>query len=251
MNDTAPITFPRHRLQMIAEREHAHFWHAPRTRLLLDTVASSGLCAGGRFLDVGCGSGAMAAALSAAGHDVRGIDPWAGETGLDPGSFITGQAESLTFPDASFSAASAFDVIEHADDERALAELFRVLAPGGRLFLSVPAYDWLWSTRDDLAGHRRRYSRRQLRQKLGHAGFRIERLFGYQFLLLPLFALSRLWSRLARRTDSNGEDHPGPMLNSVLRILNDFEVSAGRWLRPPIGSSLVLVASKPFDQAPR
>lgn len=234
---------------MIAARERTHFWHVPRKRLLLDTIIRHQRPDGTRLLDVGCGTGALVEALGQHGFDACGLDPWAAKNRLDEPRFKTGQAESIPWPDRSFCTVCAFDVLEHADDQRALQELYRVLEPGGLLFISVPAYDWLWSRRDELAGHRRRYSRGMLRQRVVREGFQVQRLFGYQFLLLPMFAISRLWARVAGLKETSDEDEPGRFLNFLLRATNTLEVAAGRWLRPPIGSSLLLVAKKPMGSA--
>jgi hypothetical protein len=120
-----------------------------------------------------------------------------------------------------------------------------VLQPGGWLFVSVPAHPWLWSARDTLAGHRRRYSRRLLRERVTAAGFEVERMFGYQALLLPLLAAARAWSRLRGGDSTAHEDRPRRWLNALLLAINHLEVAAGRACRPPTGSSLVLVARKP------
>ena len=232
---------------MIAARERTHFWHVPRRRLLLDTIARHQRSQGTRLLDVGCGTGALVESLAQEGFDACGLDPWADKNRLDQARFKTGQAESVPWPDDSFGTVCAFDVLEHADDQRALQELFRVLKPGGLLFISVPAYDWLWSARDELAGHRRRYSRSMLRQRVIGEGFLVESLFGYQFLLLPMFAISRLWARLVRSKETTDEDEPGRLVNFLLRAVNTIEITAGRLLRPPVGSSLLLVGRKPLD----
>ncbi|MFL6592301.1 MAG: class I SAM-dependent methyltransferase [Luteimonas sp.] len=253
MNTSPPVTFAVERLDIIAKGEAGHFWYGPRRALLLETIGRR-LVPGARIVDVGCGTGGLVGALRDHGHAACGVDPWAARRGLDPAHFHVGQAEAIPLPDASVEAATAFDVLEHADDALALHELHRVLAPGGHLFLSVPAHAWLWSTRDALAGHRRRYTRAMLRQRVGAAGFAVERLFGYQFLLLPLFAASRAWSRLRGRIDTRGEDAPGRIANALLLAVNRLEVALGRWGRPPTGSSLVLVARKPAerpDGAPR
>lgn len=244
MTQAHPVTFHRERLVPIADAEDAHFWHAPRRALLLDTIAAAGLPAGARVLDVGCGTGRMVRELQALGLDAYGIDPWARESGLDPPRFMVGQAEAIPAPDRAFDAACAFDVLEHLDDVRALAELHRILAPGGWLFASVPAHAWLWSARDDLAGHRRRYSRRMLRERIAAAGFDMRRMFGYQALLLPLLAAARVASRLRGDRDTAAEDAPGARTNAVLRAINRCEVALGRRMRPPVGSSLVVVARK-------
>src|SRR5688572_11907656 len=189
MADVASAQFARERLELIEDGEQStHFWYAPRRALLLDTVVRAGVRRDAPLLDAGCGTGALVADLCGQGFDAHGIDPWMmrpapatvrrASASLDPARFQTGQVESIPWPDASLAAACAFDVLEHVDDERALAELHRVLQPGGHLFLSVPAHAWLWSARDTLAGHRRRYSRGLLRRRVTAAGFEVERLFG-------------------------------------------------------------------------
>lgn len=272
MADVAPVVFARERLDLIQACEQStHFWYAPRRTLLLDTIARAGARRDAPLLDAGCGTGALVAALCEQGFDAHGIDPWAqvrsdpgvpafglsasdflasasepsASLPLDPPRIQRGQVESIPWPDASVATACAFDVIEHVDDERALQELHRVLQPGGHLLLSVPAHAWLWSARDTLAGHRRRYSRRLLRRRVTDAGFVVERLFGYQCLLLPALAVARIAARLRGDTHTTHEDRPRPWMNAWLLALNGLEVRLGRWWRPPTGSSLVLVARKP------
>ena len=249
MTHVHPVTFHHERLAPIADGEDAHFWHAPRRTLLLDTIAQAMLPAGARVLDVGCGTGRMVRELQATGLDAYGIDPWARESGLDAPRFTVGQAEAIPAPDRTFDTTCAFDVLEHVDDARALAELHRILVPGGWLFASVPAHAWLWSIRDELAGHRRRYSRRMLRDRVVAAGFEVQRLFGYQALLLPMLAAARAWSRLRGGRDTVAEDAPGARANALFRAINRCEVGIGRIARPPVGSSLVVVARKRGDAA--
>lgn len=237
------VEFRPERLDVIAGSEATHFWHAPRRELLLDLVCRR-LVRGARVVDVGCGTGTLATALGERGFDVHGIDPWAGARNLDPSRFTTACADALPLAAGSMDAVCTFDLLEHVDDELALAEMHRVLAPDGLLFASVPAYAWLWSARDIVAGHRRRYTRRMLRSRVEAAGFRIERLFGYQCLLLPLLVVSRLWARMRGTAATTEEDRPGRLVNALLLKVNQAEVAAGRWVRPPCGSSLVLVARK-------
>jgi SAM-dependent methyltransferase len=253
MGDVAPVLFARDRLGLIEAGEQAtHFWYAPRRALLLDTILRAGVARDAPLLDVGCGTGGLVAELLRHGFDAHGVDPWAAQAsdGRAAARLRPGQAEALPWPDASVAAACAFDVIEHVDDVVALRELQRVLRPGGHLFLSVPAHAWLWSARDTLAGHRRRYTRRLLRERVGAAGFTVERLFGYQLLLLPVLAAARGWARLRGDVSTAHEDAPRPWVNALLLLLNRSEVAAGRVGRPPTGSSLLLVARKPGGARP-
>jgi len=96
---------------------------------------------GMRLLEVGCGRGHLAKHLQAQGLDVVGIDanPYAIEHGVAC-NLCTMQGEALNFPDASFDMLYSFHAIEHIPPlEQALAEMARVVKPGGKLLLAYPA----------------------------------------------------------------------------------------------------------------
>jgi SAM-dependent methyltransferase len=198
------------------------------------------------LLDVGCADGSLVRELRAAGVDAFGLEPWAERLRLDPELFRCGTVARIPWPDAAFGTACALDLLEHVDDRAALRELGRVLRPGGALLVTVPAHGFLWSPRDDAAGHRRRYTRRGLRQVLQAAGLVVERLFGFQCLLLPLAVIARVGARVrGDRRAPDLEDLPPRWLNDALAGVNRVEVAAGPLLRPPTGTSLVAVARRP------
>ena len=118
--------------------------------------------------------------------------------------------------------------------------------------MTVPAHRFLWSARDDdAAGHLRRYSRRRLRQVLRAAGLLVERIFGFQCLLLPLATLARVTARV--RGDAKApdrEDRPPRWANRALGGINRLELALGRVWRPPTGTSLVAVARRPRPGPP-
>ncbi|MFN0167632.1 MAG: methyltransferase domain-containing protein [Bryobacteraceae bacterium] len=152
-------------------------------------------------------------------------------------------AEQLPFGDASFDAALALDVLEHVEDRTAARELARVIRPKGLLFVTVPAFAWLWSYRDEAAGHRRRYHRAMLEQLLAEAGFQVEQAGYYQFFLFPVTIASR-WLGRRSRAARDLEDLPPAAINAAFRLVTRAEVTLGhRW---PCGSSLVAVARKRF-----
>ncbi|HEV8549170.1 MAG TPA: class I SAM-dependent methyltransferase [Polyangiaceae bacterium] len=244
------MPFDADRLAAIARMEPDHFWFAGR-RALLDTMLEPLLAEGDPLLEVGCGTGSLVRRFSARGVRMVGLD--ARPEGLDraradlgaagaPGTeFVLGDVHDLPFAARSFAGALALDVLEHVDDTRALAELARVLRPRGWLFVTVPALPFLWSRRDELAGHLRRYTRRSLGHALEDAGFRVECLRFYQFALLPFVAVSRRFGRASAVT-RDFEDRPSAWLNRAFKAVNLAEVRSGvTW---PAGSSLFAIARK-------
>lgn len=179
--------------------EDRHWWYEGRRRILVAVLDSLGLPAGARLLDAGCGGGGNLAALTRFG-EVTGLEP-----SLEPlaaararhlAEVVHGSIESMPFADASFEVVTALDVIEHLDDDRAgLRELRRVTVPGGRLVVSVPAYQWLWSPHDVANEHRRRYSRPVLLAAAESAGWRPLLSSYFNALMLPAAALHRLAQR--------------------------------------------------------
>jgi SAM-dependent methyltransferase len=98
-------------------------------------------------------------------------------------SVLRASITALPFAAAAFDLVCALDILEHVDhDDAALAELVRVLAPGGVLVLSTPLHAARWSRFDDLVGHRRRYDPPLLLDKLARHGLGIEAsaVFGMQ-----------------------------------------------------------------------
>jgi hypothetical protein len=147
-----------------------------------------------------------------------------------------------------------FDVIEHIrDDCGFLARLNRLVIPGGRVYITVPAYQWLWSNEDILAGHFRRYRLPGLRCVLNEAGYEID-FATYIFSFLPLPILFRrvlpyrlgLGSRKAPGAAVGADHEVGhPMARHILRALARWEVSRIAKQRPlALGGSCLVVARK-------
>jgi SAM-dependent methyltransferase len=232
------IAFPLARLEKLRRLEAWHFWFVSRRELVASLLRRE-VHAGETLLDVGCATGANLALVPGS---VRRLGVDIHIEGLTRG-MLQGDAMSLPLQSSSVDAVLALDVLEHVDDDAMLSEVARVLRRGGRLIATVPAVRALWSVRDEAAGHRRRYDRSTLRALLTRHGFRIRELRGFQFVLLPLVLLSRVTRRksVAAR---DFEDAPPRWLNRVLLAVNRVELHLPRFLRPPIGSSLALVAVK-------
>jgi SAM-dependent methyltransferase len=233
--------FDGERLARIRALEGWHFWFVGRRTLVQGLLARHLEPAPQRVLDVGCGTGRLACELLAAGHRVTAVDLLpeslaAARSDAPDVGLLRADAGRLPLAAGSFDAVTMLDVLEHVDDVAALAELRRVLRPDGLLVLTVPAVPWLWSHRDDAAGHRRRYTRKRLQAALADAGFAPVELGGYQCALLPALAASRLLGRRGPRL-RDAEERPPALLNAALAWINRREAELGPG-RVPFGSSL-------------
>lgn len=247
--ELSPPGFRRERRDHLADIEREHFWFPPRRRLLaglLDRGTSgSGPGAAGRAIELGCGTGGFLPVLAERFGEVVAVEAY-GESlaAAAPHSRVVkiqGDVTRVPLADGQFRLAVALDVLEHVDPDAFLAEAARLVEPGGRLLLSVPALPGLWSELDEAAGHRCRYTRRRLAAELARAGWSLEHWTHYQLALLPLVWLTRRgpWRR-ARGT----ERHPPRLLGRALGAVNSLEV---RWFgrrRLPAGSSLVAVGRR-------
>jgi SAM-dependent methyltransferase len=240
-------------LERLAGFEEWYWWHRGRQTIVRRILARYAPPRA-RILDVGCGTGATTAALSGFGS-VSGIDmgPAALRHARARGLAVArGSAEKLPVRGAALDVVVALDVIEHLDDDRlALREMLRVLRPGGIVLATVPAYAFLWSSHDEALGHRRRYVRSQLRERVQGAGFEIVLCSYIMGSILPAAIAVRLAERVMRRR--------GPAQSGYLalpRFLNDALarlVGLGGHLVPiaslPFGLSIMIVARRPSHSA--
>lgn len=218
-----------------------YWWYGARQRILQRSVAHA-VPSGARILEVGSADGPSVGWLSGLGDRIpTDLDP----RGLSPGG-VCASATQLPFPKETFDVVAAFDVIEHIPDERAvMREIHRVLCPSGVLLVSVPAYQWAWSSADVFAGHQRRYTRPRLRAALEGNGFVVERLTHAFAGTFPFFALDRLRARVTgqdpeRVSTSSMPDWQQKMLRGLSRL--DERVLARTDL--PFGSSIVAIGRR-------
>ena len=230
--------------------EDWHWWFKGMERIVrtvLDKFYSRR--AGLRILDAGCGSGGMMGLLKGYGT-VTGLDlsPWALELAAERGerTLVRGSITRLPFVSGSFDLVTTFDVVcvLGEEDIAALTDFHRVLAPGGRLLIRVPACSWLRGAHDVAVDVRRRYSTRSLAGRLKEAGFVLDLASYANFWMFPVAALKR-WSErfLPHRSGSDLNWDPGrlnPMLTAILGS------EAGGVVRRvvPIGLSVIALARK-------
>jgi SAM-dependent methyltransferase len=229
-----------------------HYWWSVGTRAIFRDWLERARVRGGRILDVGCGSGILARELETLG-EVVAIDVsqeavgYTRRRGLP--HLCVARAEALPFAPGSFDAVVAADVIEHTDDARTIAELVRVLKPGGVALIHVPAFSALWGEHDEVAHHRRRYRRGPLVRLANGAGLRVERVSYINLLLFPVAAAVRLGKRVLRAVRQPGVPAaeiyrlPG-WVNRGLTGLLLAERALLRRINFPFGVSLLCLARK-------
>ncbi|HSG00834.1 MAG TPA: class I SAM-dependent methyltransferase [Vicinamibacterales bacterium] len=245
----AKRTFKAERLEMIGSLERTHFWFVARRALVLHLLARYSHRNSSVVVDVGCGTGLLAAALARRGDRVVALDfrP-EGLRRLEPSGLalwpVQSSATDLPLEAGTADVVLALDVFEHVDDEAAIGEAVRVLKPGGTLVITVPAMPSLWSARDEEAGHLRRYTRRTLVDLIRQAGLELVDIRFYQFLLLPFVVLTRVLGKRWGGTQ-RAEERPGGLVNRVCLVVNRFEVALSDVVAWPLGSSLAAVARKP------
>jgi SAM-dependent methyltransferase len=154
-----------------------------------------------------------------------------------------GAAEELPYEDGTFDLVTAFDVVEHMDDDLAgLKEMRRVLRPGGRALLFVPAFMFLWGLQDDVSHHRRRYRLPELRRVLEQAGFEVERSTYANITFFAPILLGRQLMRLTGITTESENSINVPALNGLFGAILGAESTVLRYMNLPFGVSGLCVA---------
>ncbi len=228
------------------------FWFRGRRRIIQSLVAR--YCPSAKsFLEVGCGPGFVLAGLRAVLPEAKFVAselylhglPYASRRVTAPAEFI--QADCLALPyDSEFDAVGAFDVLEHIDpDAQALAEMRRVLRPGGVLLLTVPQHPWLWSRVDEIDHHKRRYRREELAARLHSAGYSVLCDTSFMFFLLPAMMVRQLMANCSKDDYPKVEYSLPRQLDRLFEGLLDVERRAiDLGFRFPVGGSRAVVARR-------
>lgn len=223
---------------------HDHFWLKAKTELI------NQLCTRGAdgkklsILSVGAGTGEDLAALASIG-DVHAIDIDQQALDLIPDHLIVekkcADARDVPYADNTFDMVVAFDVLEHVDqDQKMVDELYRILRPGGRAVITVPAFNALFSGHDRALCHHRRYNKPMIRKLF--KDFKHQELSYWFFFLFPIAAISRL---LAKKNSSSSMGRvPSVINNFFYRLLRTENWLIRRGIRFPFGLTLYAIYKK-------
>ncbi|CAN5430890.1 class I SAM-dependent methyltransferase [soil metagenome] len=233
------------------------FWVRSRNRLFKRMVENHVLPdRKTRFLEIGCGTGGFIRqivsnpSLEITGSEVYLKGLLYAKKNLPDVDFIQFDIAEGTVGEC-FDMIAAFDVLEHIDnDTRALANVNSMLNAGGVFIVSVPQHQFLWSRLDEIVKHKRRYSRRDLLDKLRQNGFEISYCTSFLFVLFPLMLISRIFDRARAQTGSDEAalEKRTSFSGALNRVFDAFmridELLIRSGFSLPFGGTLLVVARK-------
>ncbi|HMF95324.1 MAG TPA: class I SAM-dependent methyltransferase [Vicinamibacterales bacterium] len=246
-----------HLLSATARAEARHFWFRGLRAFVTPLVQTALARPAARvaILDCGCGTGANVEWLScygcACGFDLSATGL---RIGREAGRSRLARATVAAAPFLSekFDLVTSFDVLYSLEDEveaSAIAEMYRVLKPGGHAIVNVAALNVLRGDHSVLSHEVRRYSRRGLGVRLEAAGFSIVRLTYTNATLVPPLLAARFvqrWRGLRPENEAETEIRvPPEPVNALMSLVMRLEAAWIRRFDAPFGSSLLCLAQKP------
>lgn len=255
---TIKISYPPSAHRLLAELQETSYWYNHRNDVLLAAIQR--IPPRGPILDVGGGNGNVSLALKRAGFETTVVEPGpeAVRTARARGLRVIEEPfQNLLIEPRSIAAIGSFSVLEHIEDDKAMLRgFYNALVPGGRVYIEVPAYSWLWSSRDVAAGHFRRYTISQLQKRVVEAGFtKLYSTYFFVGLVAPIFALRTLPNAIGFNCNSSpkrtrAEHAPLRGLSrAILEPLFALEkriITNGKFI--PFGTSALIIAEKHKDE---
>ena len=250
--------YPADGFEVTDENVEASFWVRSRNRLFKWLVVRElGKRPRARLLEIGCGTGDFVGQLldqpnlEITGSEVYLAGLLAARKRLPQIDFVQFDVTQEIIGQ-SYDVVTAFDVLEHIEDDRAaMANIRAMLADDGRAVISVPQHPFLWGPLDEIVRHKRRYTRSEMVAKLSESGFVIDRVTSYVFTLFLLMVLSRLMDRKERnRTEPDAAALERrvrfpPVVNALFDLVMRVDEALIRLGVPlPFGGTLVVVAKK-------
>ena len=234
--------------ERMAAHDTTHWWYRARRDILADYLTRWGdLPKDARILEIGCGTGHNLPMLAQFGEiDAIEIDETARAKASERLGKPVGTAplpELQGVAPASYDLVAVLDVIEHVEDDvAALKAISTALKPGGKILITVPAHQWMWSAHDVVNHHKRRYSKAGFVALLEKSGLRGRKLGYFNSLLFPVAVAARFAGKLMGKDDSDDSPPPKPLNTLFEGIFRLERHMVGRMPLPP-GLSLITLAS--------
>lgn len=215
-------------------------WYSPKVKL--------------RIFDAGCGTGATIISFLENYGTVTGCDISAEALNycrlrkID--RILQASISNIPFKQQSFDLVSSFDVLSDigiSNDAISMKEFFRVLAPGGRVIIRLPAYDWLSSQHDNAVQTVKRYNSKQIASLLTQSGFLVEHISYANTILFPFALVYRMAGKFSRHGAEKTSDLSieFKFMNQILKMILQFEAKPVAHIGLPYGLSIFAVGRKP------
>lgn len=236
----------------MAAHDTTHWWYRARREILADYLDRfAALPADARILEIGCGTGHNLPMLARFGEvDAIEIDEAAAGIASQRLGKPVGSAplpELAGVAPASYDLVAVLDVVEHVEDDvAALKAMAQALKPGGKILVTVPAHQWMWSAHDVVNHHKRRYSKAGFKAALAAAGLEGHKLGYFNSLLFPAAVAARFAGKLMGKDDSDDSPPAKPLNAAFEKIFGLERHLVGRVPLPP-GLSLIALASPRRD----
>ena len=233
----------------MAGLQDRHWWFVGRRRALSAIIKSLRMRRGSEIVELGCGTGGNLKMLACLGN----------LQAMEDDAYARKCAESLgicrvhagllpsakAFEGREFDLVCLLDVLEHIEDDvSALVSASKLLSANGKVLITAPAYQLLWSSHDDMHHHFRRYNQRSMRELIERSGLEVVRIGYFNCFLFAFVALVRFAKRLLGDKSSDVRV-PGNLLNGILAFVFSLERHFVGQRLFPFGTSVVAVASKP------
>lgn len=240
-------------ITQLEKREKEHYWHQAKHEIIKSTINNffslQTTAPKRKLLDIGCGSGVN---LSKFDHifSCSGIEPnplLAQQARENCKAIIYQQSMPANIPALKneFDIILLLDALEHINnDVGTLKSITPLLKKGGIIIINVPALPALWSTHDEVAHHKRRYTKKSLQLAIHQAGLNISLIRYWNSLALPLVYFKRRIVHRSSKINDYKLSTPLPILNSILKKILIAEYIITKPLLLPFGLSLLTVVHK-------
>ncbi|HET7459424.1 MAG TPA: class I SAM-dependent methyltransferase [Gemmatimonadaceae bacterium] len=227
-----------------------HWWWRARESLIVRTLRARLAGRRGNVLDVGCGDGLFFDRLAEFGDVVEGVEPAAALVSSDGphrGAITIAPFDERFRPGKRYALIVMLDVLEHMPEPaRALRHALSLLEPDGTFLATVPAFEALWTTHDDVNHHYTRYTRASFAALAAESGLRIDAARYFFHWTFPAKLLTRALEAVTRPTPASPRVPPAAVNEALYRLSLLEQRTLGR-LPLPFGSSLMVVGGRAAD----
>lgn len=243
----------REEYRIMYEAEDSFWWYEGRRRIILDFLGKAVADRNDiKILDAGCGTGRILQSLKDYGFSV-GIDISRDALQFckirDLKNILQASVMNLPFRDGTFDLIISLDVLYHSwvkDDCSTMKEFGRILKEDGMVLITLPAYNFLKSPHDKAAHTKHRYTKGELKKKMGEVGFTIKKATYFITILFPLICVVRLWEKIfISNKKAKSDIKPiNPIINRVLTFILWIELKIIQKIDMPFGLSVLCVGKK-------